>query len=51
MERDKVEEFGINIYTLCIKIDNQEGPTVQHRELYSIFYSNCKAKESEKKKM
>ena len=22
------------------KIDNQQGPTVQHRELYSILYNN-----------
>ena len=28
------------------KIDNQQGPTVQHRELYSILYN--KGKESKK---
>ena len=26
-------EFGIDINTLIFKIDNQQGPTVQHREL------------------
>ena len=32
------QEFEINRYTLLyIKIDNQQGPTVKHRELYSIF--------------
>ena len=31
------QEFGFNRYTLLyIKLDNQQGPTVQNRELYSI---------------
>ena len=30
------QEYGINIYTLIYKRDNQQGPTVQHREIYSI---------------
>ena len=30
------EEFGINIHKTIYKIDRQQGPTVQHRELYSI---------------
>ena len=30
-------EFGIRRYTLLyIKIDEQQGPTVEHRELYSL---------------
>ena len=34
-----------NIYTLLIhKIDNQQGPTVQHRKLNSIFYNNLHGK-------
>ena len=33
------QEFGINIYTVHLnKVDNQQGPTVQHRELYSILF-------------
>ena len=28
------------IYTTIYKIDEQQGPTVEHRELYSIFYNN-----------
>ena len=35
------QEFGLtdtNYYTVY-KIDKQEGPTVQHRELYSISYN------------
>ena len=34
------EEFGINMYILPYVKDNQQGPTVQHKELYSIFYNN-----------
>ena len=30
------------------KIGNQEEPTIQHRELYSIFSNNLYGKESEK---
>ena len=29
------------------KIDNQQGPTIDHRELYSIFDNNLQGKESE----
>ena len=32
------QEFGTNIYTLLYKIYNQQGPIIQHREVYSIFY-------------
>ena len=28
-----VREFGIDIHTAVFKMDNQEGPTVQHMEL------------------
>ena len=27
-------------HTTIYKIDNQQGPTVLHRELYSIIYNN-----------
>ena len=33
-------EFGINTIIYINKIDKQQGPTVQHRGLYSISYSN-----------
>ena len=36
------EEFGINIYTQYIviyKINKEQGPTIQHKELYSISYN------------
>ena len=34
-------ELGIDRYTLLyMKIDNQQQPTVQHRELYSVSYNN-----------
>ena len=29
-----------NIHTTIYKIDNQQGPTVKHRENYSISYKN-----------
>ena len=31
------QEFEINIYMLLYEQQGQQGPTVQHRELYSIF--------------
>ena len=35
------QEFGINRqHTTIYKIDKQQGPTVQHRELYSISCNN-----------
>ena len=36
------QEFGISIYmyTTMYKIDNQEGPTIQKKELYLIFCNN-----------
>ena len=27
-------------HTAIYKIDNQQGPAIQHRELYSISYNN-----------
>ena len=30
----RIREFGVDMYTLrYLKMDNQEGPTVEHREL------------------
>ena len=35
----------VQIKTLCMyKINNQQGPTVQHRELYSMFCNNLHGK-------
>ena len=28
------------LYTLIYKVDKQQGPTVQHRELYSVPSNN-----------
>ena len=34
-------ETGIDICTPTIyKVDNQQGPNVKHKELYSVFYNN-----------
>ena len=40
--KDKLGVWDQQIY--ITKIDNQQGPTVQHRELYSIFYNNLHGK-------
>ena len=34
--RDKLGVWDQQIQTIIYKIDRQQGPTVQHRELYSI---------------
>jgi len=34
-------ELGMSTHTLqYIRVDNQQGPTTQYRELYSIFCDN-----------
>ena len=33
-----------HIHTAIYKIDYQQGPTVQHKELYSIFWDNLNGK-------
>ena len=38
--RDKLGVWDEQIHTTAYKIDNQQGPTVQHRELYSIPCNN-----------
>ena len=35
--RNKLGIWEQHIYTTTYKTDKQQGPTVQHRELYSIF--------------
>ena len=54
--RDKLRVW--DIYTTTYKIDNQQRPTVQHRELQSTIFNDtqstqyfvitCKGKESER---
>ena len=43
------QELGNNIYITTYKIDNQQGPIVQHRKFSSIFCINLYEKRSEKK--
>ena len=38
--RDKLETGDEHIHTTICKIDNQQGPTVQNREIYSIVCNN-----------
>ena len=37
---DKLGTWNYNIHSVIDKIDNQRGPTVNHRELYAISYYN-----------
>ena len=38
--RDKSGAWGEHTHTTIHKTDNQQGPTVQHREIYPIFCDN-----------
>ena len=38
--RDKLGVWDERMHTTVYKIDKQQGPTVQHRELYSVFCNN-----------
>ena len=38
--RDKLGVWDYHIHTTTYKIGNQQGPTVYHGELYSIFCIN-----------
>ena len=42
--KDKLGVWDQQIHTTIYKIDNQEGPTVQHRDLYSIYCNNLYGK-------
>ena len=46
--RDKLGVWDQQMQTTIYKIDKQQGPNVQSKELYSISYSNYSGKESEK---
>ena len=39
-EGDKLGIWDEQIHTTIYKIGKQQGPTEQHRELYSISYNN-----------
>ena len=46
------QEIGVDTYTTTVyKIDKQQGPSVQHRELYAIFLITYNEKESEKEQI
>ena len=38
--RVKLGVWDQHIHTTIYKTDKQQGPTVQHRDLYSKFYNN-----------
>ena len=38
--RDKLGVWDEQIHTTIYKIDKQQGPTVWHRELYSVSYKS-----------
>ena len=39
-EGDKCGIWDEEIYTIIYKIDKQQGPTTEHRELYAISCNN-----------
>ena len=43
--------FKKHIHTIIYKIENQQGPTVQHKELYSILCNSLYGKEVEKEQI
>ena len=43
------EVWNKNIHTTIYAIDNQQGSTIQHWELYSLFYNNLYWKNSKKR--
>ena len=49
-ERDGVGVWGQQMQTIICGRDKQQGPNVQHRELYSIFYDKPMEKNILKKK-
>ena len=40
----KLGVWDWHVHTAVFKTDNQQGPTVQHRDLYSIFCNNRNGK-------
>ena len=43
-ERDSLGVWDWRVHTAICKMDNQQGPTVEHRELCSIFCNNLNGK-------
>ena len=41
-----MREFGMDMDTLLLKMDNQRGPSVQHRELCSVLCGSLDGRES-----
>ena len=37
MGKGVVRDLGMDVYTAIFKMDNQQGPTVLHRELRSVL--------------
>lgn len=49
VENYKLEVWDWHTHTTIYKLDNQQGPTVQHRGLFSIFCNNLWGKKIWKK--
>ena len=49
--RDSQGVWDGHVYTAIFKMDNQQGPTVQHRELFSILCNNLNGKRFEKEQI
>ena len=45
----QIGSLGLTCTPTIFKIDNQQGPTVQHRELCSIFCNNLNRKRIQKR--
>ena len=41
-EGDRLGVWDGHVNTAIVKLDNQQGPTAQHRECYAIFCNNLK---------
>ena len=50
-ERDRLGAWDQQRQTIMYRMDNQQGPIVQHRELYSISCVNHNGKEYEKESL
>ena len=45
--RDTQGVWDGHMYTAIFKMDNQQGPTVQHTELYSMLHANMNESEAQ----
>ena len=46
--RDRLGDWDQQMQSILYKMDKQQGPTVEHRELYSISCDNHNGKDCEK---